>query len=972
MGLLIVGALFYPALTGQEILAFRDAAYWHSNTLEWTAEELQAGRVPLWNDLQGLGCNWVAQGTTTVFYPGTWLLAIDLGSFSQRYAAVIALHLILSGWGMYRFGVALKLPPHSAWIAAFSFALSGPILVQHANWPFLISATWMPWALCGLWQALVLQKRAGSLAAAAALALIVLGGEPQAVILWLIASLILVAWHSVTRECVFFTWQWTKRLGRGIFLVAGIVTWALAASCVQWWPMLETTPSSTRTLRSEPANLYQAAPLWWTGTTQDRDAVTRGLLGPPQPGSQKDQSLQFSQPPWQWATLWTGNLLGTWRSTHARWDRHLPANDRVWNPTLYAGALIAILVVSLICRSLHVSLRWCRLKRRGRRLWRRIHNKRIEKVDNEEDNKEEQAHESLAVKWLLSLLVFFALASCGWYGAVWLTVEVQNAMGVAVPTPAWGPQVGGLYWLLTLVWPGFELFRYPAKMWLVAAVAWSLLAAIELNRAVPTVSGCNSKLPCSDRARRRVQLTLTGALFVLTVAFGVSVSPWFIQYFYRAFQAATPDMWLGALNLPQALLEFHLSFVQTIVVCSLVLGGFWAANGCRGQVLFSAGLLLLTAFDLWVANAWIVQTVDSRVLRDQTIWDSPESPYRSAKVDSLTVGQHRFWHDPQLMQQHRLWQMQSKWGDYWTMQPTEKLTWQAIYSMRATGAPQFHLLRQVPSINAEQTLEPFGPTLLRDWAMRYAEQDKENKNPGFWSSYLRSQGVRHRLSWSTPESSEDAPDLTWSLVPGTPPAVWMVDRWKVNPRLVSNNPATLTADLVRCWFDGQQVLDCPQEVVLDETPSVPIWATKDVAVVEVPSGLVEWKFTAREKSAYVRALKPSVLVWRQLHDPGWHAQVIDEGGKSRWLPTVPAQRFLTAHLLPTGNYHVRLVYFPMWYWVGGPLTLVAWCWLLLRIALPQKSRGFARRFRILKRLRFWKTNRLSRKFCGLTFCIALL
>ena len=40
-----------------------------------------------------------------------------------------------------------------------------------------------------------------------------------------------------------------------------------------------------------------------------------------------------------------------------------------------------------------------------------------------------------------------------------------------------GDEVGGLYWLMTVVLPGYVYFRYPAKLLVIAALGLSMLAA---------------------------------------------------------------------------------------------------------------------------------------------------------------------------------------------------------------------------------------------------------------------------------------------------------------------------------------------------------------------------------------------------------------------------------------------------------------------------------------------------------------
>jgi hypothetical protein len=711
--------------------------------------------------------------------------------------------------------------------------------------------------------------------------------------------------------------------------VAGILVGALAASAVQAWPLWESAAASTRRLQDQPANVYQAWEVWRAGEAGADQRIAAGLWGPPRPGSQQAQALQFSQPPWQWSTLIAGNLLGTWRSQHARWDRHWLANDRIWNPTLYAGLITAVLVLASlgeVCRGL------CRL--------------RLGTGAAEAGSVGVAGQQGLVGVWLWGLLLVFGLASCGWYGPVWLWTELQVAAGFEVRTPTLGPQVGGMYSLLTWLIPGFDQFRYPAKLWLLASVAWSLLAARQLSR----LSGTASESRGDSAERRRVQLSLAWVLLGLAVALGVCLSPSWIQYFFRTFQTAPPDPWLGQLQLPRALLEIHLTLLQALAVGGL----FWAwlywqprlTDTRRTESWWLAVLSLLTVGDLWISNGWLVQTVDHRVLVDGTVWERPDSPYRANEHDMVaSPAQRRFLYDPDLMQQHRWQQIQSKWGPSWAFQPPEKLAWQALYSLRATGAPQFHLATAAPSLAAELTLEPRGSGLLREWVLEQLPQLPEVAGRDLWHGYLRSQGVRHWLTWLPPQPPATAgPVLGWATLPGTPPPVWLAQDWQVRPLPRSLGWGERRRDLGLVWSEAEAgaiaILDCPDRVVVDQPVEFPARpgagnaaaAGTATAVVQsegdATSGLIDWTWNAEERSAAVRAAAPAVLVWRQQYDPGWWALVSHAGGPWQWQRPFPVQRYLTGVAIVPGQSQVRLIYWPTWWWLGGGLSLLAWACLL--------------------------------------------
>lgn len=977
LGVFAIFCLFAPCWWGDEALVFRDVAYWHANTLHWTVQQWQTGVPPLWNDYQGLGGNWVGQGTTTVFYPGTWLLLLGTTSFQQAYTLVIALHLVLAGVATFYLSRVVGLRPEAAGLAALSYMLSGPVLVQHANWPFLISAAWFPLALAGLWRVWIKGQLAGLVVAAASLALMVLGGEPQAVGLWLFAAVVLwIAgrWHGGASQVLCVPIKRSSHAGvslripgnqrfgiRSIYKVPVIlVVLVLAglASLVQLWPLWETAQGSTRQLKSEPRTL-QAAIVAGVSGQSDWTQLTDGLLGQPPPDSQAAQALQYSQPPWMWLTLFSGNVYGTWRSVHARWDRLLPASDRLWNPTLYLGTMPALWVLGAWLVGLQAPLRALRIRWMRGRSWRDTASRRV-RIHVPRDLESSTDEYRLLSTWLAGSVILFAFISCGWYGAVWLVTELRMLFQAEITTPSWGPHVGGGYWMLTTLVPGFDQFRYPAKWWLGANLAWSLAAGLAAQQLFPT-----SALTTCRRARARwrricrVQMLLIIiACLLLLGLWAISLSPWFVARFFAATQQAPLDPWMGALNPTAALLDVHLALLQSLAVGALCLGclSWWYAQlNSRSSKPAVAGwgivaLLVIHVADCCLANGWLIQTAPADFWRREVVWDrSVENPYHPDHPAGLASTHQRLYVPGHVFSQYHWTELQEKWGNDWVFQPTSKLAWQALFSMRATGTPHFHLGEQLPVLNAEQTLEPAEISLLRKWAER--ERDRAESatslslpTPEFWRRYLRSQGVRYQVAINSNQQ------LEVRTVPNSPPPVWWVDQWEVRARPSDRSPQRLLDDLRSIWLADGSLPDTPQRVVLDRPLPVPEpvvaieagdmssrWVTVHSslgaaeAAEEVEStiqgGVIDFSWEPGARRAVVRSPSQALTVWRQAFDPGWIALLTDDRGQTSSVEVVPAQRYLTAVPIPAGQYEVELLYRPNWYVFGAPLSLLGWCLL---------------------------------------------
>ena len=102
------------------------------------------------------------------------------------------------------------------------------------------------------------------------------------------------------------------------------------------------------------------------------------------------------------------------------------------------------------------------------------------------------------VRWLSWLLLLSAIASLGLYGIGWILRQAG-----LLDNPDTDP-AGGLYWLMTVVLPGYVKFRFPAKLWVLFTLAGSLLAAWQMQKLLDG----RRRRP----ARRLVLLAAAGAV----------------------------------------------------------------------------------------------------------------------------------------------------------------------------------------------------------------------------------------------------------------------------------------------------------------------------------------------------------------------------------------------------------------------------------------------------------------------------
>ncbi|MFT5300253.1 MAG: hypothetical protein ACI87E_000508 [Mariniblastus sp.] len=558
---LLIGAawlwLFWPFLLGRQVTGFRDSAYLYYPLFQWIDAQWAAGQIPLWNPY----CNWgmpvVADGSSSVFYPGKLIFFCRFLSYPARYGIYLAIHIPLAAGGAYWLARIFRANPAGATLAAFSFAFGGSVLFQVTNVIFLVSAAWLPFAVACVWKMIKHQSPGWAVAAGVCCAFMILGGDPQ-----MVYHIGLIAVGTIGFE---FFRRRKRRLGTAcdvtdspyVWLVgsfANLVLLVVVTSClaaVQILPTYVWSKHSERTQPATPVNLYSAAAspdLFRTGGND----LAGSLLGPPTETA--DHAYQFSQPPWSLAELFWPNISGKPFPLHQRWASALPGADRIWMPSLYLGLVVVLLGLS------------------GVRLWGR----RRKQV------------------WLSWLTVVFLLGSFGWYGCVW----AYNEFATPESSSQLGPQVGGVYWMLTMVLPKYFAFRYPAKLFVIASLGISLLASTQLRMG---------KL---KRAHwLMVGIVATTMIGTLIVRFG----------FEQSMHSLPADRIYGPFDSTGAIGAVYLAAMQTIVVAGLAGLVLWPNSKHNGNNLsrktrgrrMAGTLVCLTAIEILTANAWLIAPVDT-------------------------------------------------------------------------------------------------------------------------------------------------------------------------------------------------------------------------------------------------------------------------------------------------------------------------------------------------------------------------
>jgi hypothetical protein len=216
------------------------------------AEALAGGELPLYDTLNDAGTPLLLNPQTAALYPPHLLYALlPLG---WAYAWLHAGHLALLGVGTLRLVQRLGYGTTAASLGALTVALGGVALSVSAMQDKLFALAWAPWALAGLLAAV---DRGGSrrgrvgggLAAIAALALAVLGGGLDVVVMTVLVGVPLAALDGGRSRPSARAFVHRGAIATGCVVGAGLV------AAVQWLPFADWLGTTDWSAGAAPAEL---------------------------------------------------------------------------------------------------------------------------------------------------------------------------------------------------------------------------------------------------------------------------------------------------------------------------------------------------------------------------------------------------------------------------------------------------------------------------------------------------------------------------------------------------------------------------------------------------------------------------------------------------------------------------------------------------------------------------------------------
>ena len=874
--------LFGRSLVTNHTLAFRDAAHFHYPTFHWNTEQWHHKQIPLWNPQENLGSPIMSDLSSSLFYPPKLVFHLPL-PFPRLYNWYVAMHVLLAAYGTYRLSRYWQASCWGAAFAALSFSLGGSLLSQHANVIYLISAAWLPFALHSTDQMLVHRNWKSALVLAGLLALMTLGGDPQAayhvgLLAGLYALILTIHPQDRLRKATAARLSWFQHRFI-LLLMAGSATFLLAA--VQILPTFQWSQQSQRNSYSQPHSLYEipatlkhraSSPTTGPSDLSAEQSVFKGLFTNPPVETHHRAIYHFSVGPWRFAELLWPNISGKMYPVHRRWINQLPAEGKVWSPTLYLG----LLPLFLACAAW--SLR----------------------------------SSDVTIRWLSSLVLLSMLASLGWFGLGWLLHEVQSFVsGNPQSNTKLGEPVGGIYWLLVQLLPGYVQFRYPAKWFVIASLALSLLAGKQFDLAC--------RWPTSSRFRYLMLVTaILSGLGMISV---LLLRTWLVQQLGKS----PPHTYWGPLDSSLAIRDILQALGQTALIS---LCGWWLFRKPLSlqHRWMIPGVVCLTALEITFANSWLVISGADRN------WQMPAETGTSA-VSSRPLNRYplRIYRPRSARLIPLQWSTTSSWRRH-----EQIVAWD-----RTTLMPRYHLLSSYGMVDSPGSIQSRDYRMLWEVAGSRGQTTLGDRSE---PSILSLLGVDYQITSRRGPSLRESQSsgVRFQRLKETFPRVWISHEIVHFPTLRSHDPGRLRARTEAVFFSDGAIRNFQQTAVVesDQQPTVADIRGSHLAVKTEHCQIVDYQ--PQRVTIEAQLSEPGMVVLSDTYDTNWRATVSfreqDQYVHSEHCQVYRTNRLMRGIYLPAGDYRIVYRYDPSLFRVGSMISILAWLGLGSGALLLRKRR----------------------------------
>ncbi|MBI4279716.1 MAG: YfhO family protein [Armatimonadetes bacterium] len=251
-GLVAPGVLVLPVLLLFWGPLFEDKRlYWQDLLLQFypwysfAARTIKQGAAPFWNPYLFAGVPLLGNPLVGLFYPPNLIFLVL--PVDRAAAWSIAGHVLLAGWGTYRFAREHRCTPVPALLAGIAFMFSGRVIALTSHLSMIHALSWCPIILLLTHRLITASSWKPCLWLTAAITMQILAAHPQTTLITGMAALgygavLMTVHHRAFPEVI-----------RRLLAMAGCAAAALAISAVHWIPVVILVAHSPR-LGSSPTN----------------------------------------------------------------------------------------------------------------------------------------------------------------------------------------------------------------------------------------------------------------------------------------------------------------------------------------------------------------------------------------------------------------------------------------------------------------------------------------------------------------------------------------------------------------------------------------------------------------------------------------------------------------------------------------------------------------------------------------------
>jgi hypothetical protein len=916
--LVIQGFCFKDILFLGAQFGYQDAADFYYPLYQRVQQEWSAGRFPLWEPEENGGMPLLGNPTSAVLYPGKLIYAVLPYPWAARIYPLA--HILLAAFGTYALARFSSVSPTGASVAMLGYACGAPLVHSTSNVIFLVGAAWTPFAWLAIDGWIRLERLRYLLGLGMILGLQILGGDPQAAYLELVAAIVYIFVRSgrsigvsLSRTSGAILLGGGLLLGSYVRLLGQTLLWgSLGAILAARLIKRRRTDILSRQLIGLTAALILALLLAGIQIVPSLEFISQSSRTVQGWGH---EVYRFSMSPFELLGSFFPGWTGTIKGRNTIWLRMVPPAfeaTEFWFPSLYLG--VPTLILGLGAASLRRGTRWHR--------------------------------------FLTIVLLIYIIGGLGTHGsplpwARWLLGPesplgpVDGAEGRSDGLP--GDGFLSPYWVMTLLLPGFHTFRYPAKLLLPASLAlaclaghgWDLLGTPRRRRIIRTAA----VLTCSS-------MVLLGP--ILAGQSGI------LATFSRLAELGRSAF--GPFDVVGTLGGIRSAVMHGTVASVAVLFALTSVFRCKSICI--SYLIILISIDLILANR------DSIIAVPQEVFDS------NPKVLKIIEEAERSNPSKGPFRVHRM-----SWSpSQWSMEPSKNRPEEIVRWDRDALRVKYGIPLGVAYTQAMGTAELLDHTLFFGFKRFRLDDELTRKfglKPGQEAVYYTRRGFdlwstryfvlpnrlavnsRHRgfLSFlpdttelypggssASPEMasnrrhlliSEDVQVLRNEVAF---PRAWIVHETKCLPEMQGTqvaDRARITDDIVyqddELWHvENKPVTDVRRVAWIETDHPQEIKSIVKRADSSAPESVVVKQYEAQRVALEAKLVSPGIVVLADVFYPGW---VLRVDGEVR--PIYRTNRAMRGALVEAGTHTLIYEYKPQSVWLGAGLSTVG---LLILIA----------------------------------------